>query len=81
MREVWRSAPDNVNTPAFVWAAASSSMTNGGLDRNPVPKPSEGSKCFSASTTALITVLQLIGSLRVFEQIYLMTSGGPNFAS
>ncbi|GAA1443535.1 sugar ABC transporter permease [Nocardiopsis tropica] len=34
-----------------------------------------------ARTTALITVLQLIGSLRVFEQIYLMTSGGPNFAT
>jgi multiple sugar transport system permease protein len=32
-------------------------------------------------TTALIAVLQLIGSLRVFEQIYLMTSGGPNFAT
>ncbi|MCK9873511.1 sugar ABC transporter permease [Nocardiopsis dassonvillei] len=34
-----------------------------------------------ARTTALIAVLQLIGSLRVFEQIYLMTSGGPNFAT
>ncbi|WP_150241995.1 carbohydrate ABC transporter permease [Nocardiopsis quinghaiensis] len=34
-----------------------------------------------ARTTALITVLQLIGSLRVFEQIYLMTMGGPNFAT
>ncbi|NKY97609.1 carbohydrate ABC transporter permease [Nocardiopsis alborubida] len=34
-----------------------------------------------ARTTALISVLQLIGSLRVFEQIYLMTSGGPNFAT
>ncbi|WP_116245031.1 carbohydrate ABC transporter permease [Nocardiopsis sp. FIRDI 009] len=32
-------------------------------------------------TTALITVLQLIGSLRVFEQIYLMTMGGPNFST
>ena len=32
-------------------------------------------------TTALIAVLQLIGSLRVFEQIYLMTMGGPNFAT
>ncbi|MFJ9552917.1 carbohydrate ABC transporter permease [Nocardiopsis sp. NPDC101807] len=32
-------------------------------------------------TTALITVLQLLGSLRVFEQIYLMTAGGPNFAT
>ncbi|WP_017612835.1 carbohydrate ABC transporter permease [Nocardiopsis salina] len=32
-------------------------------------------------TTVLITVLQLIGSLRVFEQIYLMTGGGPNFAT
>ncbi|WP_150250015.1 carbohydrate ABC transporter permease [Nocardiopsis deserti] len=34
-----------------------------------------------ARTTGLISVLQLIGSLRVFEQIYLMTSGGPNFAT
>ncbi|MFD6950607.1 sugar ABC transporter permease [Nocardiopsis sp. TSRI0078] len=34
-----------------------------------------------ARTTALIAVLQLIGSLRVFEQIYLMTMGGPNFAT
>ena len=32
-------------------------------------------------TTAMITVLQLIGSLRVFEQIYLMTAGGPNHAT
>ncbi|WP_026126640.1 carbohydrate ABC transporter permease [Nocardiopsis xinjiangensis] len=32
-------------------------------------------------TTGLITILQLIGSLRVFEQIYLMTEGGPNFAT
>ncbi|WP_017573997.1 carbohydrate ABC transporter permease [Nocardiopsis halotolerans] len=32
-------------------------------------------------TTVLITVLQLIGSLRVFEQVYLMTGGGPNFAT
>ena len=32
-------------------------------------------------TTVLITILQLIGSLRVFEQIYLMTGGGPNFAT
>ena len=34
-----------------------------------------------ARTTALITILQLIGSLRVFEQIYLMTGGGPNHAT
>lgn len=32
-------------------------------------------------TTVLITVLQLIGSLRVFEQVYLMSGGGPNFAT
>lgn len=32
-------------------------------------------------TTGLITILQLIGSLRVFEQIYLMTGGGPNYAT
>lgn len=34
-----------------------------------------------ARTTGLITILQMIGSLRVFEQIYLMTGGGPNFAT
>lgn len=32
-------------------------------------------------TTGLILVLQLIASLKVFDQIYLMTQGGPNFAT
>jgi multiple sugar transport system permease protein len=31
-----------------------------------------------ARTTALVTVLQVIASLKVFDQMYLMTSGGPN---
>ncbi|WP_216853846.1 carbohydrate ABC transporter permease [Phytoactinopolyspora halotolerans] len=32
-------------------------------------------------TTGLILVLQLIASLKVFDQIYLLTSGGPNFST
>jgi multiple sugar transport system permease protein len=32
-------------------------------------------------TTALILVLQLIASLKVFDQIYLLTEGGPNFST
>ena len=31
-------------------------------------------------TTTLVAVLQVIASLKVFDQMYLMTSGGPNFA-
>ncbi len=30
-----------------------------------------------ARTTTLVAVLQVIASLKVFDQIYLMTSGGP----
>jgi multiple sugar transport system permease protein len=32
-------------------------------------------------TTVLIVVLQLLASLKVFDQIYLMTQGGPNHAT
>ena len=32
-------------------------------------------------TTALVLVLQVIASLKIFDQIYLMTSGGPNYAT
>jgi multiple sugar transport system permease protein len=32
-------------------------------------------------TTTLVTVLQVIASLKVFDQMYLMTQGGPNFAT
>lgn len=32
-------------------------------------------------TTGLVVVLQLVASLKIFDQIYLMTSGGPNFAT
>lgn len=31
--------------------------------------------------TSLIVILQVIGSLQVFGQIYLLTGGGPNFAT
>ncbi len=32
-------------------------------------------------TTALVVVLQIIASLKIFDQIFLMTSGGPNYAT
>jgi multiple sugar transport system permease protein len=32
-------------------------------------------------TTTLVVVLQVIASLKIFDQIYLMTSGGPNFST
>ncbi len=32
-------------------------------------------------TTTLVTVLQVIASLKVFDQIYLILQGGPNYAS
>lgn len=32
-------------------------------------------------TTGLIVVLQLVASLKIFDQIYLMLNGGPNFAT
>jgi multiple sugar transport system permease protein len=32
-------------------------------------------------TTTLVIVLQVIASLKVFDQMYIMTSGGPNFST
>jgi multiple sugar transport system permease protein len=32
-------------------------------------------------TTTLVIVLQIIASLKVFDQMYIMTSGGPNFST
>ena len=32
-------------------------------------------------TTTLVTVLQVIASLKIFDQVYLITAGGPNYAS
>jgi multiple sugar transport system permease protein len=32
-------------------------------------------------TTTLVTVLQIIASLKIFDQIFLMTSGGPDFST
>ena len=32
-------------------------------------------------TTTLVTVLQIIASLKVFDQIYLILAGGPNYSS
>ncbi len=34
-----------------------------------------------ARTTTLVAVLQVIASLKVFDQMYLMTMGGPNFST
>jgi multiple sugar transport system permease protein len=34
-----------------------------------------------ARTTALVVVLQIIASLKVFDQMYIMTAGGPNFST
>jgi multiple sugar transport system permease protein len=34
-----------------------------------------------ARTTSLVIVLQIIASLKVFDQMYIMTSGGPNFST
>ena len=34
-----------------------------------------------ARTTTLVVVLQVIASLKVFDQMYVMTSGGPNFST
>jgi multiple sugar transport system permease protein len=34
-----------------------------------------------ARTTTLVIVLQIIASLRLFDQAYIMTSGGPNFST
>jgi multiple sugar transport system permease protein len=34
-----------------------------------------------ARTTSLVLVLQVIASLKVFDQMYIMTSGGPNFST
>src|SRR5829696_9595282 len=34
-----------------------------------------------ARTTSLVVVLQVIASLKVFDQMYLMTQGGPNYAT
>jgi len=34
-----------------------------------------------ARTTTLVVVLQFIASLKVFDQMYIMTSGGPNFST
>lgn len=32
-------------------------------------------------TTALVTVLQILASLKIFDQIYLLTLGGPNYST
>jgi multiple sugar transport system permease protein len=34
-----------------------------------------------ARTTTLVVVLQVIASLKVFDQMYIMTSGGPNYST
>lgn len=34
-----------------------------------------------ARTTTLVLILQVLASLKIFDQIYLMTTGGPNFST
>jgi len=34
-----------------------------------------------ARTTTLVAILQVLASLKIFDQIYLMTQGGPNFST
>jgi multiple sugar transport system permease protein len=34
-----------------------------------------------ARTTSLVVVLQVIASLKVFDQMYIMTNGGPNYST
>ncbi|MGA8117183.1 MAG: sugar ABC transporter permease [Actinocatenispora sp.] len=34
-----------------------------------------------ARTTLLVTMLQILASLKVFDQIYLLTAGGPNYST
>ena len=32
-------------------------------------------------TTTLVAILQVLASLKIFDQIYIMTQGGPNFST
>ncbi|GAB3812995.1 carbohydrate ABC transporter permease [Kribbella italica] len=61
--------------PAQVYEAASIDGANGRQTLFRITLPLLG------RTTGLIVVLQLVASLKIFDQIYLMTDGGPNYAT
>jgi multiple sugar transport system permease protein len=61
--------------PAQVYEAASIDGANGRQQLFRITLP------LLSRTTGLIVVLQLVASLKIFDQVYLMTDGGPNFAT
>ncbi|GAA1533820.1 sugar ABC transporter permease [Kribbella lupini] len=61
--------------PAQLYEAASIDGANGRQQLFRITLP------MLSRTTGLIVVLQLVASLTIFDQIYLMTDGGPNYAT
>jgi len=61
--------------PAQVYEAAAIDGANGRQQLFRITLP------LLSRTTGLIVVLQLVASLKIFDQIYLMTNGGPNYAT
>jgi multiple sugar transport system permease protein len=61
--------------PAQVYEAAAIDGANGRQQLFRITLP------LLSRTTGLIVVLQLVASLKIFDQIYLMTDGGPNYAT
>jgi multiple sugar transport system permease protein len=61
--------------PAQVYEAAAIDGANGRQQLFRITLP------LLSRTTGLIVVLQLVASLKIFDQVYLMTNGGPNFAT
>ena len=61
--------------PAQVYEAAAIDGANGRQKLFRITLP------LLSRTTGLIIVLQLVASLKIFDQIYLMTNGGPNYAT
>jgi multiple sugar transport system permease protein len=61
--------------PAQLYEAASIDGANGRQQLFRITLP------MLSRTTGLIVVLQLVASLTIFDQIYLMTEGGPNYAT
>ncbi|MEU4193268.1 sugar ABC transporter permease [Kribbella sp. NPDC026611] len=61
--------------PAQVYEAAAIDGANGRQQLFRITLP------LLRRTTGLIAVLQLVASLKIFDQVYLMTTGGPNHAT
>ncbi|TDD20240.1 sugar ABC transporter permease [Kribbella turkmenica] len=61
--------------PAQIYEAAAIDGANGRQKLFRITLP------LLSRTTGLIVVLQLVASLMIFDQIYLMTDGGPNYAT